>query len=73
MMDIIIQIIEDRACECGIHNFNLREYAYRNGYYTTQYTVDDDGNILDSELVLTRQALQDIVDIFIDGLDVLNY
>ena len=73
MLDIIIDIIEEEACKLGIHRFNLRQYAYNNGYYQTHYIMDDDGNVVDTEYVLTRQAVQDIADIFLDGFDVLNY
>lgn len=35
--------------------------------------VDDDGNVVDTERVVTRRGLQEIADIYTDGFDCINY
>lgn len=71
-MEVLIAKIEKAALECGTI-LNLREFAWYNGYYTKHEIIDDEGNILDYEWVITRQSLQEIADIFTDGFDVMNW
>ena len=71
-MNNLIDAIESEARRCGTI-LNLREFAYYNGYYETVYIEDSDGNIVDTEKILTLKSLQEIADIFTDGFDVLNY
>ena len=35
--------------------------------------IDGDGNVVDTERVITREGLQEIADIYTDGFDCLNY
>ena len=42
-------------------------------YGTTEYLEDDDGNILDSRRIYTREGLQEIADIYTDGFDAIKW
>lgn len=35
--------------------------------------IDGDGNVVDTERVVTRKGLQEIADIYTDGFDCINY
>lgn len=35
--------------------------------------IDGDGNVVDTERVVTRRGLQEIADIYTDGFDCINY
>lgn len=62
----MIEAIIDAAYECGtiMSAYDLREFAFTQGYYS----IDSEGN-----RYLSKQDLQDLADIFTDGLDILNY
>lgn len=36
-------------------------------------TIDGDGNVVDTERVVTRKGLQEIADIYTDGFDCMAY
>lgn len=74
-MDRIIDAIIKAARECGtlLTECGLYEFAFSYGYYTVVEILDDDGNLLDTEKRFTRQDLQELADIFTDGLDVINF
>ena len=50
----------------------LKELAL-NEYGDWLDIVDDKGNLLDRERVMTRKGLQEIADIYTEGFDVLNF
>lgn len=42
-------------------------------YGMTEYLEDDEGNILDSRRIYTREGLQEIADIYTDGFDAISW
>ena len=50
----------------------LCELAY-GVYGSTDWVEDDEGNILDSQRIYTREGLQEIADIYTDGFDAINW
>lgn len=70
----LIEDLLDAIHECGtiMSEPELVEFAIV--YYGEDINiVDDDGNVVDTERVVTRRGLQEIADIYTDGFDCLNY
>lgn len=60
----------DGAC---IDSHSLINWAFENGFYSYLDTIDDDGNLLDSEKVISFADWQEIADIFAPGmLNIIN-
>lgn len=60
----------DGSC---IDAHGLIQWAFENGYYSYLDTIDDNGNLLDSEKVISFADWQEIADIFAPGmLDIIN-
>ena len=50
----------------------LCDLAY-GAYGATEWIEDDEGNILDSRRIYTREGLQEIADIYTDGFDAIGW
>ena len=53
--------------------FDIVEFCIINGYYSWNDTIDDDGNLLDSVKVITKQDLQDACDALGIPVDCINF
>lgn len=60
------------AHQCSCVNPNITEFCFCSGYWSWDDTVDDDGNILDSEKVITKKDLQEALDALGIEFDVIN-
>lgn len=59
-------------CSMVMNMYELKQLAHEDyGEYVD--IIDDYGNVVDSEYVITREGLQELVNSFIDGFDVINY
>lgn len=70
----LIEDLLDAIRECGtiMSEPELVELAIV--YYGEDIDiVDDDGNVVDTERVVTRRGLQEIADIYTDGFDCMAY
>lgn len=70
----LLEDLLDAIRECGtiMNEPELVELAIV--YYGEDIDiVDDDGNVVDTERVVTRRGLQEIADIYTDGFDCINY
>lgn len=69
LIDALLDVIH----ECGtiMSESELMYLARRYGEDID--IVDGDGNVVDTERVVTRKSLQEIADIYTDGFDCLNY
>lgn len=70
MLEALLKAI--RECGTIMDMDELLELAY-GVYGETEYTEDEDGNLVDSRRIYTRQGLQEIADIYTDGFDCINY
>lgn len=73
-MDGLLHDLLDAINDAGtiMNERELCELAY--GIYgSTEYVEDDEGNVLDSNRVYTREGLQEIADIYTDGFDAINW
>lgn len=70
----LVDKLLDAIRECGtIMSESELMYLARVFYGEVIDIVDDDGNVVDTERVVTRRGLQEIADIYTDGFDCLNY
>ena len=70
----LLEALLDAIHECGtiMSEPELVELAIV--YYGENIDIiDDDGNIVDTERVVTRRGLQEIADIYTDGFDCMAY
>lgn len=70
MLEALLKAI--RECGTIMEMDELLELAY-GVYGETEYTEDEDGNLVDTRRIYTRQGLQEIADIYTDGFDCINY
>ena len=45
--------------QCGTVNADIKEFCFDNGFWSWEDTVDAEGNIVDSEKIITRKDLQE--------------
>ena len=70
----LLEALLDAIHECGtiMSEPELVELAIV--YYGADIdNIDGDGNVVDTERVVTRKGLQEIADIYTDGFDCINY
>lgn len=70
----LLEALLDAIHECGtiMSEPELVELAIV--YYGENIDIiDGDGNVVDTERVVTRKGLQEIADIYTDGFDCINY
>lgn len=70
----LLEALLDAIHECGtiMSEPELVELAIV--YYGADIDIiDGDGNVVDTERVVTRKGLQEIADIYTDGFDCINY
>lgn len=64
----------DAIHECGTIMSEPKLVELARIYYGEDIDiVDYDGNVVDTERVITRKSLQAIADIYTDGFDCINY
>lgn len=73
-MDGLLIDLLDAINDAGtiMNERELCELAY-GPYGETEWLEDEEGNVLDSRRVYTRQGLQEIADIYTDGFDAINW
>lgn len=54
-------------------NFDIIEFCIINGYYSWDDTIDDDGNIMDSQKMISRWDLQDACNSLGIDIDCINF
>ena len=68
---LVLDTLQDE-CSMVLNMYELKQLAYEDyGEYID--IVDGNGNVVESEYTVTRKGLQELVDSFIDGFDVINY
>lgn len=71
MFSYVVSVAYD---EYGIIIRNIHQECYESGYWTRQYLMDDEGNVLDYEDVITAKDLQAYADEVLGiDIDVINY
>ena len=71
LWQLVLDTLQDE-CSMVMNMRELKQLAYEDyGEYVD--IIDDYGNVVDSEYVITREGLQELVNSFIDGFDVINY
>lgn len=73
-MDGFLMALLDAINEAGtiMNERELCDLAY-GVYGKTEYLEDDEGNILDSCRIYTREGLQEIADIYTDGFNAMSW
>lgn len=68
---LVLDTLQDE-CSMVLNMYELKQLAYEEyGEYID--IVDSEGYVVESEYTVTRKGLQELVDSFIDGFDVINY
>ena len=68
---LVLDTLQDE-CSLVMNMYELKQLAYED--YGEYIDIEDgDGNIVEREYTVTRKGLQELVDSFIDGFDVINY
>lgn len=71
LWQLVLDTLQDE-CSMVMNMRELKQLAYEE-YGEYIYIEDGDGNIVEREYTVTRKGLQELVDSFIDGFDVINY
>lgn len=73
-MDGILSDLLEAINDAGtiMNERELLELAY-GVYGSTNWIEDDEGNVLDSQRIYTREGLQEIADIYTNGFDAINW
>ena len=71
LWQLVLDTLQDE-CSLIMNMCELKQLAYE-GYGEYIDVIDGDGNVVESEYTVTRKGLQELVDSFVDGLDVINY
>ena len=59
--------------QMGVVNPDIVEFCFDSGFWSWEDIVDDNGNILDSNKVITRKDLQECCDAIGIDFDCLSY
>ena len=71
LWQLVLDTLQDE-CSMVMNMRELKQLAYEEyGEYID--IVDSEGYVVESEYTVTRKGLQELVDSFIDGFDVINY
>lgn len=71
LWQLVLDTLQDE-CSMVMNMRELKQLAYEE--YGEYIDIEDgDGNIVESEYTVTRKGLQELVDSFIVGFDVINY
>ena len=71
LWQLVLDTLQDE-CSMVMNMRELKQLAYEE-YGECVDIVDGYGNVVESEYTVTRKGLQELVDSFIDGFDVINY
>lgn len=71
LWQLVLDTLQDE-CSMVMNMRELKQLAYEE-YGECVDIVDGYGTVVDSEYTVTRKGLQELVDSFIDGFDVINY
>ena len=68
---LVLDTLQDE-CSLVMNMCELKQLAYEDyGEYID--IIDGDGYVVEREYTVTRKGLQELVDSFVDGFDVINY
>ena len=73
MKDLFKAVNEAWYKQYGTVNADIVEFCFDSGFCSWEDTVDGEGNIVDSEMVITRKDLQECCDAIGIEFDCMNY